>query len=105
MKLQKINDIIHLIWEYDIKKKAFNKNDKEYCEYRVTVPQLLVEYKKLQTISFNDQTVVIRGGRITIPSSVMKKHHYKKIRYDFDTKTDEIIITFQGENKNDEKTK
>ncbi len=94
MEIQKRDEIIHLIWEFPIQTKTSNKNGNTYTEYRVTVPRDLILFADLDTISCDGKQVRVRDNRVTLPVSFIREHKYTSVKYDLDTSTEDVSITF-----------
>jgi len=94
MQLTKIDDIIHIVWEYPIYEKTSTKNGNTYTEYRVTVPKELIIFVNLDTISCDGKQVRVRDNRVTLPVSFIREHKYTSVKYDLDTSTEDVSITF-----------
>ena len=94
MQIKKIDDIIHIVWEYPIQEKTSKKNGNSYTEYRVTVPHDLVVFVGLEHISCDDKQVQVKGNRVTLPVDFMRGHDYSHVVYDLDTSSSEVSITF-----------
>jgi len=95
MLINKIGDVIHLIWEFPIQTKTSQKNGNSYTEYRVTVPRDLVLFADLDTISCDGKQVKVRDNRVTLPVSFIREHKYTSVKYDLDTSTEDVSITFR----------
>lgn len=94
MLIDKIDDVIHIVWEFPIQTKTSHKNGNSYTEYRVTVPKELIIFTDLGHISCDDKQVQVRGNRVTLPVSFMRQHDYSSVKYDLDTSSSEVSITF-----------
>lgn len=94
MQLIKIDDVIHIVWVFPIQIKTSHKNGNSYVEYRVTVPKELIIFADLRHISCDDKQVQVRGNRVTLPVSFMRRHDYSSVKYDLDTSNGEVSITF-----------
>ena len=94
MEIQKRDETIHIVWEFPIQKKTSQKNGNSYTEYRVTVPKELVIFAELTTIPCDDKQVQVKGNRVTIPVDFMRRHDYSSVKYDLDTSSSEVSITF-----------
>ena len=94
MEIQKRDETIHLIWEFPIQTKQSNKNGNTYTEYRVTVPKELIIFADINHITCDDKQVQVKGNRVTIPVDFMRRHDYSSVKYDLDTSSSEVSITF-----------
>jgi len=94
MQITKIEDVIHIVWEFPIQKKTSKKNGNSYTEYRVTVPKELIIFADINHITCDDKQVQVKSNRVTLPVSFMRRHDYSRVVYDLDTSSSEVSITF-----------
>ena len=94
MEIQKKDGRIHILWEFPIQVKTSTKNEKQYHEYRVTVPPELVTFTSFDSIPCDDECVSVRDKRVTLPVAFVRAHGYTRVCYDLDTGTELVSVTF-----------